>query len=174
MGGTMAGNTARLSELMAYDRDISFAQYCAKTMKERRLFHVDGFIDDDVYQEHLVYLISMAVSYARPFKKSIGWGVLSPKYASYTVAQRKFHEHIIHLRDKCFAHTDSETFSATPLESSVPGVQRFRVQTLLPALSEGDLDMFYEMTTRLWFKLLDEQNATGGHISSVIEVPRGR
>lgn len=94
-------------------QDIAFAQRCAEHLLKKGWHHYLTYRRGTVYFQQSVYTTALIVTYARPFTIGYGfdglWKTISEKLQKpYSEAELKLHNYFQTLRNKMYAHTDSE------------------------------------------------------------------
>lgn len=67
-----------------------------------------------IYMQQSAFTTSLVVSYARPFTRGEGWPPFPPEFRQYSAAEIALHEHLMLLRHKVYAHSDSSSYTVKP------------------------------------------------------------
>lgn len=67
-----------------------------------------------IYMQQSAFTTSLVVSYARPFTRGDGWPPFPREFRQYGSAESTLHEHLMTLRHKVYAHSDSSSYTVTP------------------------------------------------------------
>ncbi len=98
-------------KLYVSGRDIVFAQQCAELILKKGWHYKPWEKRGSVYFQQSVYVTALVVSYARAFTKSKSWPRLTKEPLGYSLAEKGLHKNLIELRNKVYAHSDSEKYS---------------------------------------------------------------
>ena len=101
------------------DRRQFWQLFYAKKSFEHVITACQFIIDEHLDNEHPLYyplVTAMHVCYSKPFKVSHGAGQLSEKIVPPEHAQ--VHRTLIHMRDKMFAHTDTNAIALDDTEAA--------------------------------------------------------
>ena len=104
-------------KLYVSGRDIAFAQQCAALILKKSWHCKPWERRGSVYFQQSVYVTALVVSYGRAFTKSKGWPQLTEGRLGYSRAEKKLHKKLLELRNKVYAHSDSEKYSIRPWRS---------------------------------------------------------
>ncbi|MCH9052742.1 MAG: hypothetical protein IIA72_16995 [Proteobacteria bacterium] len=139
-------NKELYSRLFVSCSDIHFARQCARHILKKG-WHCDPWERrGTIYFQQSVYTTALIVSYARPFTKSAGWPSFPTRLLQYTEAERGLHKKLLKLRNKIYAHSDSESYSIRPYRSGSYSVDIVGEPFL--KISEDEAVQFLEMTAK--------------------------
>jgi hypothetical protein len=100
-----------------------------------------------IYFQQSVYTTALVISYGRPFTRGAGWPALPKRLQAYTEAERKLHERLLRLRNKIYAHSDSDSYSIIPYINRSFTTDIVKVPTL--KLDADETNQFIEMTEKI-------------------------
>ncbi len=103
------------SRLHVSSLDLDFAQYCAGVILRKGWHYQPWEKRGTIYLQQSAFMSALVTAYARPFKKSSsGLPNLPPELKEFSSEEDAFHERMIQLRDKVYAHSDSKSYSVRP------------------------------------------------------------
>ncbi len=148
----MKNKLKRLYKIQVALHDIDVAKKSATEILKR----FDNFYSSDALRDHLFYslLLSMTVSYARPFTKNDPQGLLNIKISR---GLNKLHDKLIEKRKQVYAHTDGDLFCVKYiLQPKVPGLKNKADDGILILEINPFIDSFTQNDVRNVQKLCDE------------------
>lgn len=135
------------SKLYVSCTDIDFARYCAGVLLKKGWHGMPWERRGTIYQQQAAFTTSLVTAYARPFTRSEGWPKIPPELIVYDRPEQELHEHIIALRHKVYAHSDSESYSVRPWRSGSFATDIIRSPPL--RLTAAEVVLFQAMTTKI-------------------------
>ena len=152
-----ARDAALYGRLYVSNSDIAFAAYCAGVLLQKGWHGQPWERRGTIYQQQSAFTSALITAYGRPFTTSKGWPEIPRKLIPYDAEQMTLHRRLLDLRNKVYAHSDSESFSVRPwrsadFETTIIGAPPLRI-------SKEDVDQFLAMTQSLHVSLSKRMKA---------------
>ncbi len=136
--------------------DIGFARSCAAMLLKKGWHAQPWERRGTIYFQQSAFTSALVVAYCRPFTKTNGWKRLSFEMIAPNAEETALHEQLRHLRDKAYAHSDSESYSVIPYDFA--GFKSPMVSQPALRLSAEDLTLFQSMSRRLLDAINEKMN----------------
>lgn len=114
--------------------DLSLTNSFARHLRKKKWHYAPHERRWTTYIQQAAFTSALVTSYARAFTPSKGWPDIPVRLRPYDDAEVRLHEHLIALRNKVYAHSDSSSYSVRPMRiadhpSAIIGAPIFRLSS---------------------------------------------
>jgi hypothetical protein len=105
----------KLYERLYYSaKDFVKARECACHLLKKGWHAAPYERRGSIYMQQSAFVTALVISYARPFTKSYGWPSFPSDLAQLDQDNLRLHKQLIDLRNKVYAHSDSQYHKVEP------------------------------------------------------------
>jgi hypothetical protein len=143
------------NKLLASAHDLAFARYCADVLLKKGWHSAPWERRGTVYHQQAAFTTALVVSYCRPFTRSKGWPKLPTDLIHYNEQEMTFHESVLRLRHRVYAHSDSSSYNFRPFRLTDHIVTDVETRAMF-RLSKGDTEVVVALTTKMLGAIYNE------------------